>query len=204
MTNWVLDHSVKIRSVSLWLLSSTAATATATSDEEWTDGLIGSCCLRDSFPSNYIVEKDSKLFVSCWGCGAVISTGYRAAPVDFFFSHEKEGNDLWHSWKVDPFLQFSLLAEAVKEQPCVCLSVYVSVSPPPGLFQPSQASIIGANLKYSNYSEGSELKRKEAQEEGKDEALGSSLLFLLLLLPPFFLPSPPLLPLQLALGFGKK
>lgn len=62
-----------------------------------------------------------------------------------------------------------------------------------GLFQPSQASAIGANLKYSDYSEGSELKRKEAQEEEKDEALGSSLLSLLLL-PPFSPIPSPLLP----------
>lgn len=64
--------------------------------------------------------------------------------------------------------------------PWVCLSLRLSlpapVSPPPGLLQPYHTSVIGANLKYCHYSEGSELKRKEAQEEEKDEALGSSLL----------------------------
>lgn len=194
MINCMLAHSVNIHSVSLRLLSSNVATAT---DEEQTKGL--SCCVGDTFPSNDI-EDDSKLFVLKFKLRR--RGEYWATPVDFFFSHEKDGNDLWCSHNVDLFLQLSLLAEPAKEQRCVCLSVYGPVSPPPGLFLPRLASVIGANLKYSDYSEGSELKRKEAQEEEKDEAVGSSFLSLFLLLPPLFpLPSPGL---QLALGFSKK
>lgn len=196
MINCVLAHSVKIHSVSLRLLSSNVATAT---DEEQTKGL--SCCVGDTFPSNDI-EDDSKLFFLKLKLRR--RGEYWATPVDFFFSHEKEGNDLWYSHNVDSCLQLSLLAEAAKEQRCVCLSVYGSVSPPPGLFQPRLASIIGANLKYSDYSEGSELKTKEAQEEEKDEAVGSSFLSLFLLLPPFFSPPLPWSPVSLGLQQKKK
>lgn len=80
------------------------------------------------------------------------------------------------------------------------------MAPPPGLlvsFGPARPPLSGPDPKYRHYSEGSELKRKEAQEEEKDDASGSSLLSLHLLLLPPPTPTPPLPP-QLALGYTEQ